>query len=161
MSNQDSLQRKIYVSIPNTSNIHTKIKLKVPAKIAWGIVGNFAKFDLFTDGLDKISLIGEGNGAVRQKKFASGDFVVDQLTERDEQTMTMHFNIILTSLNIRNLWEYICVEEIDDEHCYIIWDMAGEPKSGNQAELDQFLANFAKQALSNIAALCTKQTSLI
>lgn len=62
----------------------------------------------------------------------------------------MHFNIINTSLNIRNLWEYMCVKSISSVESRVIWEMAGEPKTGQQEELEKFLINFAEAAFENI-----------
>lgn len=152
--NNKNLQRYFYPSIPNTRTLHIEKNIKASALDVWKVVGNFSRFDLFTDGLNKCQMIGEDIGQVRIKNFDSGDYVVDQLSYRDDNKMEMHFNIINTSLNIRNLWEYMCVKSISSVESRVIWEMAGEPKTGQQEELEKFLINFAEAAFENINKLC-------
>jgi hypothetical protein len=71
--------------------------------------------------------------------------------------MKMHFNIISTSLNLRNLWELMRVEELTDSCCKVVWEMAGEPKTGSQQELEVFLSDFANAALANVESICSEK----
>lgn len=146
--------RHFYPAVPQTNTVRTEKLIDAPAALVWGVVGNFARFDLFTDGLSKCQMIGEGLGQVRVKTFESGDYVVDQVSFRDGQSMQMHFNIISTSLNIRNLWEFMSVEELPESRCKVVWEMAGEPETGSQEELEEFLSNFAQGALANVESIC-------
>lgn len=152
-----NVERHFYPSIPNTKTLRIKKNIKASALDVWRVVGNFGAFDRFTDGLNKCQMIGESVGQVRIKNFDSGDYVVDQLSYRDDNEMKMHFNIINTSLNIRNLWEYIRVESITSSASKIIWEMAAEPKTGQQEELEEFLINFAEDALENVNKICCEQ----
>ncbi|MCF6441370.1 SRPBCC family protein [Pseudoalteromonas luteoviolacea] len=160
MKTTNQTQRKAYATIPNTGTVYNDIEINAPASTAWSVVGNFSAFDRFTDGLERIEMLSDGEGAVRRKFFASGDFVIDQLTERDDASMSMHWNIILTSLDIRNLWEHIRVEPISEQQCRVVWEMAGEPKDSqtSQQQLETFLTDFAKAALKNVASLCVLET---
>lgn len=153
MENNNS-QRYFYPSVPFTRTLHMELTIMAPAAEVWAVVGNFSAFDRFTDGLGKCQMIGEGIGQVRVKTFDSGDYVVDQISYRDEKEMKMHFNIISTSLNIRNLWEFLSVEVISSNESKVIWEMAGEPKLGLQEELEKFLTDFAEDALENIKNIC-------
>jgi|GEM_PF-6266400 len=150
--------RHFYPAVPQTNTVRTEKLIDAPAALVWDVVGNFARFDLFTDGLIKCQMIGEGQGQgqgqVRVKTFESGDYVVDQVSFRDNRSMQMHFNIISTSLNIRNLWEFMSVEELPESCCKVVWEMAGEPKTGSQEELDKFLSNFAQGALASVESIC-------
>lgn len=147
-------QRHFYPAIPNTKTLHIEKNIKAHVSVVWAIVGNFAAFDRFTDGLGKCQMIGEGIGQVRVKAFDSGDYVVDQLSYYDDKEMKIHFNIISTSLNIRNLWEFLRVEPVSNLESKVIWEMAGEPKFGLQKELEKFLTKFAEDALENINKIC-------
>ncbi|KEY56999.1 SRPBCC family protein [Serratia sp. DD3] len=153
--------RRIFPSISKTQTVRTELELNATASLVWSIVGDFSRFDRFTDGLDRCQIIGEGIGQVRVKSFNSGDYVVDQISAYDPVNMKMHFNIISTSLNIRNLWEYMQVEQLPGDRSKIIWEMAGEPKIGSQDDLDTFLSTFAKSALSNVAKICSVREYIV
>ncbi|WP_462164362.1 SRPBCC family protein [Pseudoalteromonas xiamenensis] len=163
MSNNTQTPRRAYAVIPDTNTVYNAIEIDAPASVAWAVVGNFAAFDKFTDGLERIEMLSEGEGAVRRKFFASGDYVIDQLTERDDVSMSMQWNIIRTSLDIRNLWEHIRVEIINDAQCRVVWEMAGEPPAGDisQQQLEEFLNNFAQAALANVGAISQSQIELV
>ncbi|NUW71934.1 SRPBCC family protein [Vibrio mediterranei] len=149
--------RHFYPAIPQTKTLRMEKKIDAPAGVVWDVVGNFSRFDRFTDGLNKCQMIGEGLGQVRVKTFDSGDYVVDQISFRDNSNMKMHFNIISTSLNLRNLWELMRVEELTDSCCKVVWEMAGEPKTGAQQELEVFLSDFANAALANVESICSER----
>lgn len=160
MENKNS-KRYFFPAIPNTKTLHIEKSIKAPASIVWAVVGNFSAFDQFTDGLSKCQMIGEGIGQVRVKAFDSGDYVVDQLSYHNNIEMKMHFNIISTSLNIRNLWEFLRVETVSSTESKVIWEMAGEPKLGLQEGLENFLTNFAEEALENIKDICCESENSI
>ncbi|MGB5885611.1 MAG: SRPBCC family protein [Acinetobacter venetianus] len=153
--------RFFFPAIPNTKALYIEKSIKAPALEVWAIVGNFSSFDRFTDGLSKCQMIGEGIGQVRVKTFDSGEYVVDQLSYLDNKEMKMHFNIISTSLNIRNLWEFLRVEYISSTESKVVWEMAGEPKQGSQEDIENFLTNFARDALENINDICTRAEKTI
>ncbi|TOM49669.1 hypothetical protein CGH75_24975, partial [Vibrio parahaemolyticus] len=64
--------RHFYPAIPQTKTLRMEKKIEAPAEVVWSIVGNFSRFDRFTDGLNKCQMIGEGLGQIRVKAFDSG-----------------------------------------------------------------------------------------
>ncbi|MDH5917977.1 SRPBCC family protein [Vibrio splendidus] len=155
----NTCHRHFYPTIPKTKTLRTEKQIDAPANVVWGVVGNFSRFDRFTDGLNKCQMIGEGLGQVRVKAFDSGDYVVDQISFRDDRNMQMQFNIISTSLNIRSLWEFMSVEKLSRSRCKVIWEMAAEPKKGLQEELEVFLSGFARAALNNVENICCEKVN--
>ncbi|NUW71933.1 SRPBCC family protein [Vibrio mediterranei] len=147
-----SEKRSTLINVPNTKTISTPVTIKASAAEVWSIVGDFSGFHKFVDGLERIEMTGEGERSVRKKLFEDGYVVIEQLNHRDEQSMLMDWSLIYTNMDIGNLWSSMRVNQIDNDHCEAIWDIAGEPYNNetNQTDFESFVEGFARSCLNNV-----------
>ncbi|NAZ52528.1 SRPBCC family protein [Vibrio toranzoniae] len=147
-----SEKRSTLINIPKTNTISTPVTIKASAAEVWSIVGDFSGFHKFVDGLERIEMTGEGARSVRKKLFEDGHVVIEQLNHRDEQSMLMDWSLIYTNMDIGNLWSSMRVNQIDNDHCEAIWDIAGEPYNNEtkQADFESFVEGFARSCLNNV-----------
>ncbi|WP_219583917.1 SRPBCC family protein, partial [Vibrio parahaemolyticus] len=140
------------INVPKTNTISTPVTIKASAAEVWSIVGDFSGFHKFVDGLERIEMTGEGARSVRKKLFEDGHVVIEQLNHRDEQSMLMDWSLIYTNMDIGNLWSSMRVNQIDNDHCEAIWDIAGEPYNNEtqQADFESFVEGFARSCLNNV-----------
>ncbi len=152
MSTPYTENRFTLIAVPDTDTVSTSIDINTSAEKAWELVGNFAGFDRFIDGLNRIEMTHEGVRSVRKKFFDDTHVVLEQLNSIDNDAMIMTWTLIYTSLDINNLWSSMRVEKISDNSCRVIWDIAGEPytEDTSQEEFDKFLSGFATAALTNV-----------
>lgn len=148
-------KRSTLVAVPTTKTISASVEINTPAANAWEIVGNFAGFHKFVDGLTRIEMTGDGVRSVRKKFFADGHVVLEQLNSIDKNAMVMTWSLIYTTLDINNLWASMRVEKLSENSCRATWDVAGEPYSAEtkQEDFDNFLAGFAQAAMDNVKNL--------
>ncbi|ENV3691876.1 TPA: SRPBCC family protein [Vibrio parahaemolyticus] len=147
-----SEKRSTLINVPKTNTISTPVTIKASAAEVWSIVGDFSGFHKFVDGLERIEMTGEGARSVRKKLFEDGHVVIEQLNHRDEQSMLMDWSLIYTNMDIGNLWSSMRVNQIDNDHCEAIWDIAGEPYNNEtqQADFESFVEGFARSCLNNV-----------
>ncbi|EGQ7962643.1 MxaD family protein [Vibrio parahaemolyticus] len=147
-----SEKRSTLINVPKTNTISTPVTIKASAAEVWSIVGDFSGFHKFVDGLERIEMTGEGARSVRKKLFEDGHVVIEQLNHRDEQSMLMDWSLIYTNMDIGNLWSSMRVNQIDNDHCEAIWDIAGEPYNNEtqQADFESFVEGFARRCLNNV-----------
>ncbi|KZN44568.1 SRPBCC family protein [Pseudoalteromonas luteoviolacea] len=155
MSTPYKEQRSTLIYVPKTSTISTSVDVKATPDQAWEVVGNFAGFDKFVDGLERIEMTGEGIRAVRKKFFADGHLVLEQLNSYDEQKHIMSWSLLFTNMDINNLWSSMRVEALPDGQARVYWDIAGEPANEDtlQPDFEDFIATFAAAALNNAKGL--------
>lgn len=147
-----SEKRSTLINVPKTNTISTPVTIKASAAEVWSIVGDFSGFHKFVDGLERIEMTGEGARSVRKKLFEDGHVVIEQLNHRDDQSMLMDWSLIYTNMDIGNLWSSMRVNQIDNDHCEAIWDIAGEPYNNEtkQADFESFVEGFARSCLNNV-----------
>lgn len=154
------MQRKIFAEIPTATSVMGTIEINTPADKVWALVGDYQRYAEFVEGMANTEILaGEGVGQLRKKVFLDGRYVVDQLSYLNDQTYHIEFNIIYADpqFEIRNLWDLIQVESIDDNTCRVTWEIAGEPLAPRtQDDLDNFLKALLEKSLINIANVCLK-----
>lgn len=154
-----SEKRVTLIQLPQTQTVSTAVTINGSAAEVWEIVGNFARFDKFVDGLERIEMSGEGVRSVRHKFFTDGNTVLEQLNNRDDEKMLMDWTLIYTSMDIGNLWSSMRVNQIDENTSEAIWDIAAEPwnKETKQEDFKNFLGGFAEGALNNVKQAIEKK----
>ena len=153
---QTQLKPDTLVRNPETRVLSGSTFLPVPARMAWAVVGNFAGFDKFITGLERIEMTGEGVRAVRKKFFGDGNVVLEQLNSYDDAAMVMTWSLLYTTLDIGNLWAAMYVEPIDSVSCKVTWDIRGEPwndRENGQPAFEQFVEGFLDMAMDNLRKL--------
>jgi hypothetical protein len=138
---------------PSTRVISGSTELKVPARHAWEVVGDFSGYAKFISGLERTEMTGSGVRSVRKKFFADGNIVLEQLNSRDDKAMVMTWSLLYTTFNIGNLWASMRVEAAGEDRCTVIWDIAGEPwtaEDGGQPGFETFVEGFIEMAMGNL-----------
>ncbi|WP_462164363.1 SRPBCC family protein [Pseudoalteromonas xiamenensis] len=155
MSTSYQEQRSTLIHTPKTNTVSTAVDVNATPQQAWQVVGNFAGFDKFVDGLESIEMTGEGVRAVRKKHFADGHVVLEQLNSYDEDNFVMSWSLIYTNMDINNLWSAMHVEALPDGSARVYWDIAGEPSNSDtrQPDFEDYIATFATAALANAKRL--------
>jgi hypothetical protein len=143
------------INNPQGEPVVSAVRIAADARKVWEVVGNFGGFTTFIPALESIEVIGEGPGAVRHKKFADGNVVIEQLNARNEQAMSMTWTTIHNSLGVGNLWAAMTVVPGEKE-CVATWTIIAEPAEGNPisaADFRAFLQAFADDAMNNVRNL--------
>ena len=141
------------------TTVHAGVaELNAPARKVWDVVGRFDGYNRFVTGLERIEMTGTATGlrSLRNKFFAGGDLVVEQLNSRDDEQMTMTWTLIYTTFDIGNMWASMEVLPRGDNACTAIYRIAGEARSGNpedQPAFDAFAEGFLKMATDNLRAM--------
>ena len=141
------------------TTVHAGVaELNAPARKVWDVVGRFDGYNRFVTGLERIEMTGTATGlrSLRNKFFAGGDLVVEQLNSRDEERMTMSWTLIYTTFDIGNMWASMEVLPRGDDACTAIYRIAGEARSGepsDQPAFDAFAQGFLKMATDNLRAM--------
>lgn len=145
-----ALQPDTLIRNPNGPPIVACAVVDCPAPRLWGMVGQFAGFDVFIPDLSHIEMMGTGVGALRTKFFRDGNCVVEQLNSRDEHAMQMTWTTIYNTLGVARLWAAIHVEALGAERSKVIWTIIAEPVDRADTEFGQFVQGFADNALENV-----------
>ena len=141
------------------TTVHAGVaELNAPARKVWDVVGRFDGYNRFVTGLERIEMTGTATGlrSLRNKFFAGGDLVVEQLNSRDDEQMTMTWTLIYTTFDIGNMWASMEVLPRGDSACTAIYRIAGEARSGNPEDkpaFDAFAQGFLKMATDNLRAM--------
>ncbi|TFY88345.1 SRPBCC family protein [Pseudomonas nabeulensis] len=149
----NSLRPDTLIQNPNSAPIVVCVTVDCPANRLWGMVGQFANFDVFIPALTHIEMTGTGVGALRTKFFHDGNRVVEQLNSRDEHAMQMTWTMIYNTLGLARLWAAISVEALGEQCSKVTWILIAEPMDTAQEGFESFVQGFASSALENVRRL--------
>lgn len=148
------------IRVPDAPLQTASVDLPVPARRAWSVVGDFAGFNQFITGLERIEMTGEGVRSLRKKSFSDGNIVVEQLNTHDDKSMTMTWSLIYTTFDIGNLWAAMRVVPRGNQECTVTWDIVGEPWTRSpdaHRNFVSFIDGFLEMAMANLRALFRNQ----
>ena len=127
-------------------------RLPVPAATAWVVVGDLANEVVGSGMIDRVDVVGEGEGALRTFHLPGGARVIERIEEYDSEAFRYVYRIIDAGpLPMARYLGLAALSAAGDVGCLLSWSAMADPVDGDAASLTAMLDANVTHAVNAIA----------
>ena len=133
------------------SEVTTKDTVKLKSDIVWEKLIAFGETEKFVPELiERVTLEGEGIGAVRNIYLKGGGEIIEELTKIDNTNHVMEFIILSTPMPISNYTGICKVKKISNVKCEMTFISKYDVSTENRKEIEPIIKRFQETFISNL-----------
>ena len=138
---------------PVELTVSMQTEIAAPAAAVWKIVGDFGSLATYMDGVDSVTVEGEGVGAVRTIHLPDGAIAVETVESRDDETMTLSYSSQEGPLPVEDYLATMKVTAIDDGRAQLHWSSKFKAKGAPDGEAKGILSGIYQTGFDGLARL--------
>ncbi len=131
--------------------VSMQTELAAPAADVWKIVGDFGSLATYMDGVDSVSVEGEGVGAIRTIHLSDGGSAVETVESHDDETMTLSYSSQEGPLPVEDYLSTMKVTAIDEGRSRLDWSSKFKAKGASDADAKSTLSGIYQTGFDGLA----------
>ena len=136
---------------PVELSVSVKTELAAPAAEVWKIVGDFGSLASYMDGVDSVSVEGEGVGAVRTINLDDGGSAVETLESHDDETMTLSYSSQEGPLPVEDYLSTMRVTATGEGRSQLEWSSKFKAKGASDADAKSTISGIYQTGFDGLA----------
>jgi len=136
---------------PVELTVSMQTEIAAPAAELWKIVGNFGSLATYMDGVDSVSVEGDGVGSIRTIHLADGASAVETLESHDDETMTLSYSSQEGPLPVEDYLSTMRVTAIDEGRSRLEWSSKFKAKGASDADAKSTLSGVYQTGFDGLA----------
>ena len=138
---------------PVELTVSMQTELAAPAVEVWKIVGNFGSLATYMDGVDSVSVEGDGVGTIRTIHLADGATAVETLESHDDETMTLSYSSQEGPLPIEGYVATMTVSALEDGTTKFDWSSKFKARGASDADAKKSVTDIYDMGLAGLEKL--------
>ena len=138
------------VSVTETTPVNA------PAEKVWATIGDFCGIAQWHPAVEGCTQSKSGGKSIRRLQLKGGGEIVEELTGRDEATMTYSYTILESPLPVSNYISTIKVTPTDSSRSSITWTGDFQAKGASEGEAKTVIDGIYVKGLAGIVDGATK-----
>ena len=138
------------------AQVSVTMDVAAPADQVWQVLREFHGVVRWLPGIDRLTLKGEGVGAVRTLMFKEGDRVVERLESRDDAARTLSYAVLESSLPLEGCVSQLTVRDKGPAKAQVEWTTTFGAKGAPEQEVAKALEKSHRLALVRLQRILPK-----
>jgi mxaD protein len=129
--------------------------LPFPAKVIWGLIGEFSTIDIWHPAIESVKLYGNGGkGLYRQLSLAGGGEIHELLLAYSFKERYYGYAIVRSPLPVKNYTSVLTVQSGDNEEsALVIWSSNFEPEGATEEEAVKVIEGIYEAGIERVRQL--------
>lgn len=136
---------------PVELTVSMKTELDAPVADVWEIVGDFGSLAIYMEGVDNVTVEGEGVGAVRTIFLEDGGKAIETLESHDAEGMTLSYSAQEGPLPVEDYLATMTVTALDEGRSQLAWSSKFKAKGVSDADAKTTMSGIYQTGFDGLA----------
>ena len=135
------------------AKVESKVKLPVPARVVWNLVGGFNSVPEWHPAIVSSQVEHEGGSKRRRLTLAGGGEILEKLEEAEDSQCKYSYSIVEAPLPISNYRATLSVREDDDGGSTVVWSSEFDTEAAQEDEMVKAVRGLYETGFENLKRL--------